>query len=196
MSEPQFTFDRAALDILYPYVVPKSWVEYAGADALVSWPFSDDVRVVLVVDGAGMVRNVRPEDLEMISVSPDEAMDIAVQNLGRAWQAGQFEFGCATLKDGTRIGAARGNWMAPAGGLMLGNLFEALRGDLGCAELAAIAVNQECLFAFPIDEKTLGSTSLRIAVDDEFNGHRKPISRSWLLLNGSWPQPYPGVQSF
>jgi hypothetical protein len=35
-------------------------------------------------------------------------MDVAAQNLGRAWQSGQFEFGCATLKDGTRIGAARG----------------------------------------------------------------------------------------
>lgn len=196
MTESQFTFDRAALDILYPYVVPKSWVEYAGAHALVSWPFSDDVRVVLVVDGDGMVRNVRPEDLDAISISPEEAMDVAAQNLGRAWQSGQFEFGCATLKDGTRIGASRGNWMAPAGGLMLGNFFEALRDDLGSAELAAIAINQECLFAFPADQKTLASSSLRIAVDDEFKGHRKPISRSWLLLNGGWPKPYPGIQSF
>lgn len=196
MTESEFTFDRSTLDRLYPYVVPRSWVEYTGENALITWPFSEDVRVVLVVDSGSMVRNVRPEDLEKVSASPDEAMDLAAQNLGRAWQAGQFEFGCATLKDGTRIGAARGNWMAPAGGLMLGNFFEALRDDLGAEQFAAVALNQECLFAFPTDEKTLSSASLRMALDDEFKGHRKPISRSWLLLNGGWPQAYPGDRLF
>ncbi|OWT71479.1 hypothetical protein CEY04_23990 [Achromobacter sp. HZ28] len=56
---------------------------------------------------------------------------------------------------------------------------------------AAIAVNQDCLFAFPTDERTLASKSLRIAIDDEFRGHRKPVSQTWLRLGGGWPVEHP-----
>jgi hypothetical protein len=161
---------------IYPYVVPKSWVDHTTPDSLISWQVGRDVFIVLVFDGQGSVRNVRPEDLEA---------------LARAWQEKQFEFGAATLIDGTVIGCSRGNWMAPAGGLLLGNFHEGLAAQFGQTELAAIAVNQECLFAFPTDPKTLQSESLRIAINDEFTGHRKPISRTWLLLNGQWPKDHP-----
>lgn len=187
---------NAQLDLVYPYVVPDSWVTYTGGDSLLSWRVSSDVHVVLVFDGQGTVRNVRPQDLEALGVDEDAAFQAAAYNLAKAWEAEQFSLGSATLLDGIQIGCARGNWMAPAAGLVLGNFHAALSQQFGGSEFVAVAVNQECLFAFPADERTLASKSLRIAIDDEFNGHRKPISRQWLLLNGQWPEQYPGMQLF
>ncbi len=183
-------------ELIYPYIVPRSWVEYASADSLISWQMSDEVWMILVFDGDGSVRNVRPEDLAELELDAAQAFDLAAHNLAAAGYAEQFSIGCATLQDGTEIGCVRGNWMAPAAGLMFGHFHAALREQFGCTEFAAVAVNQECMFAFPTDEKTLASVSLRMAIDDEFTGHRKPISRAWLLLDGQWPRSYPGEQAF
>lgn len=184
-------FSEATLRSMYPYVVPASWIEHVTPDAVISSPFSDDVHMVLVVDCQGAVRNVRPEELESIGCSAEDAFTIAAENLGAAWRAGQFNFGIATLLDGVEIGGARGNWMAPAGALILGNFYNTLVEHFGTTEFAAVALNQETLFAFPTDPATLASASLRQALEDEFRNHHKPISRSWLLLNGDWPSRYP-----
>lgn len=189
-------FTRKHLDLVYPYVVPKSWVEYVGEESLFTWAFSEEVRMVLVVDGSGTVRNLRPQDLEAVGETAESAFGIAAHNLAAAYQRQEFELGIATLKDGTQIGGARGNWMAPAGGLMIGNLYESMKENFRGEEFAAVAPNQQCLFAFPLDEATLRSESLRLAVDDEFKSGVKPISRSWLLLNGEWPCEYPYDPSF
>jgi len=190
MESPSSWFDESSLDILYPCVVPKSWVQRTGEASLVSFQFSDDVRVVLVVDSEDALRPVNPADLEALEVSPEEAFSLATDNLGVAWQRGAFEFVAETLKDGTRIAMSQGNWMAPAGGLLLLDFFEALKNDFATDRFAAVALNQECLFAFPTDERTLRSTSLLVAIEEQINGHRQPISRSLLLLEGSWPRAF------
>lgn len=189
------TFSESTLKSVYPYVVPKSWIDYTSPDAVVSFPFSDEVHMILVVDGQGTVRNVRPEDLDSINHSKDDAFTIAAENLGAAWNSDQFQFGIATLLDGVEIGGSRGNWMAPAGALILGNFYQALAEHFNCSEFAAVAVNQQFLLAFPTDPRTLESASLRQAIDDEFTGHPKPISRSWLLLNGEWPSTFSAEKS-
>lgn len=185
-----------ASDLLYPYVVPTSWVDFASADAVVSWQLADDVHIVLVFDGSGTVRTASPRAISELELGPDDAFDVAAYNLGLAWKRLAFQVGTATLVDGTRVGCARGNWMAPAAGLLFGNFYAELVDEFQCASLAAVAVNQNCLFAFPTDATTLSSQSLRIVLDDEFLGHPKPISRQWLLLDGSWPQQYPDLQPF
>jgi hypothetical protein len=189
-------FTRKHLDLIYPYVVSKSWVEYAGESSLLTWAFSDDVRMVLVVDGNGAVRNLRQQDLELVGETAETAFDIAAHNLAGAYQRQEFQLGIATLKDGVEIGGARGNWMAPAGGLMIGALYETMKERFHTEEFVAIAVNQQCLFAFPLDEVTVSSESLRLAVEDEYRGGLKPISKSWLRLNGQWPSEYPHAPNF
>lgn len=190
-KQPSKETERPSLDLIYPYVVPKTWVEHAGEDALVTWPFSDDVRAVIVVDGKGTVRNLRPEDLEVLGETDESIFDIATRNLFRSFEQREFQLGLPTLLDGIQIGCARGNWMAPSGGLMLGTLYEAMKAQFCAEEFAAVVVNQECLFAFPTDERTMASKSLRAAIEDEFRGHRKPVSRAWLKLDGSWPSEHP-----
>ena len=183
-------FDESSLDAMYPCVVPKSWVVRAGESSLVGFQFSDEVRVVLVVDTEESLRTVNPADLDALEVSPEAAFSLATDNLGEAWQRGAFEFTAETLKDGTRIALSQGNWMAPAGGLLLLDFFEALKNDFSTDRFAAVALNQECLFAFPIDERTLKSTALLVAMEEQINGHRQPISRSLLLLEGNWPRAF------
>jgi hypothetical protein len=181
------------LESIFPYVVPASWVGHAGSDSLISWGVSSDVFIVLVFDGNGTVRNVRPEDLLEMRLDEGEAFQIAAHNLAKAWHAGKIDIGIATLLDGTKIGCARRSWMAPAAAMILGDFHSTLAEQFGGTDFVAVAVNQECLFAFSIDETILRSESLRLAIDDEFNGHRKPISRQ---LNGEWPQQYSGQQLF
>jgi len=94
------------------------------------------------------------------------------------------------LKDGTRIAISQGNWMAAAGGLLLVDFFEALKNDFEAERFAAVALNQECLFAFPTDERTLRSTALLVAMEEQINSHPQPISRSLLLLDGKWPRAF------
>jgi hypothetical protein len=179
---------------LFPYVVPASWVRHTGADAVISWDISSDVLVILVFDMDGTVRNVRPDDLAALALSDGEAFDIAARNLAMAWNAGRIDLGSATLADGTLVGCARGSWMAPAAGLLLGDFHAALAEQFGTPALVAVAVNQECLFAFPADARTLASASLRMALDDGFTKHHKPISRQWLWMDGQWPRQYSGAQ--
>lgn len=183
-------FDESSLDVLYPCVVPKSWVQRTGEASLVGFQFSDEVRVILVVDSDDALRPVNPADLEALDISPEQAFSLATDNLGVAWQRGAFEFVAETLKDGTRIAVSQGNWMAPAGGLLLLDFFEALKNDFATDRFAAVALNQECLFAFPTDERTLRSTALLVAIEEQINGHRQPISRSLLLLEGGWPRAF------
>jgi hypothetical protein len=133
---------RNDLNLVYPYVVPRSWVDYAGRDALVTWEFAEDVHMVLVTDRLESVQNVRPQDLDSVNETLESAFEIAAQNLARAFQQQAFQMGDATLRDGKQIGFARGNWMAPAGGLMLGALYQRLQQLFRQDEFAAIAVNQ------------------------------------------------------
>ncbi|WP_398491874.1 hypothetical protein [Variovorax sp.] len=189
------SFTRDDLNLVYPYIVPKSWVDYAGKDALVTWEFSEDVRMVLVVDRLGTVQNVRPQDLEKVHETSDSLFEIATENLSKSFQQQEFEIGGATLLDGREVGYSRGSWMAPAGGLMLSALYQGLQQQFKQDEFAAIAVNQQFLLAFPLDEDTLNSDSLRLAVDDEWRAP-KPISQSWLLLDGQWPREYPYTPTF
>jgi hypothetical protein len=190
---PQFSRDELAR--VYPYVVSKSWVEHVGASSLLAREFSDDVRVVLVIDDNDTMRTVRPQDLESVGETRESAFDIAGRNLIAAYDRQAFELGFATLADGVQVGCARGSWLAPAGGLMLGSLYEAMKTHFGGEEFAAIAVNQQYLLAFPADPKTLASAALRKAVEEGFR-HEKPISRAWLVLDGQWPRAYPREQAF
>ena len=96
-----------AQDLLYPYVVPTSWVDFASTDALVSWQLADDVHIVLVFDGSGTVRTASPRAISELQLNPDDAFDVAAYNLGLAWKRLEFQVGMATLADGTRIGCAR-----------------------------------------------------------------------------------------
>lgn len=196
MTAVSMTFDASTLQRIYPYVVSRTWIDHVGADHVVSVPFTDEVHMVLVVDDHGSVHNVQPEDLHAVRTSPEEALEIASHNLGRAWQAGEFSIGTAELLDDRLVGGVRGSWMAPAGGLVLRNLYDTLVDTFDHDEFVAVAVNQQFLVAFPTDEATLASASLRQMIDDEFTGDVKPISRSWLLLDGDWPRAYPGPAAF
>lgn len=137
-----------------------------------------------------------PEDLTNAGLGADQAFDLAANNLAKALQQGDFQIGIAVLADGVEIGCARGNWMAPAGGLVIGNFHAMLSEHFGGSQFVAVAINQQCLFAFPKSEVTLASFSLRRAIEDEYEGSHKPISRSWLLLDGTWPRAFPGRSSF
>ena len=196
MTASSLIFDASALQRVYPYVVSRAWIDYAGADHVIAFSFSDDVHAILVVDDHGSVRNVRPEDLHAVRTSPEEALEIASHNLGMAYQRDEFSIGMGELVDGTRIAGARGSWMAPAGGLILSILYDAMADAFDQQEFVAVAANQQFVIAFPADEATLASASLRQMIDDEYTGEAKPISRAWLLLDGSWPKAYPGLAAF
>ncbi|WP_281718243.1 hypothetical protein [Pandoraea apista] len=188
--------DAAAHLHVYPYVVSRPWVDAHDPEGDVSEPFSDDVFVTLVLDGPGGLRRLQSQDLHEASLTFEATFAQAASNLSRAWSARHFEFGIARLDDGTLIGGCRGNWMAPAGGLVLGNLYQSMVEHFQVPEFAAVAVNRTFLLAFPTDEKTLSSLALRQLVEEGASGAILPISRSWLRLDGDWPSAYHGEPAF
>ncbi len=181
---------------LYPYVVERGWVDTHDPQGEVSEPFSDDVFVTLVLDGPAGLRRLRAQDLLEAGLTFEAVFAQAASNLSRAWSARHFEFGITRLDDGTLIGGCRGNWMAPAGGLVLGNLYQSMVEHFEVPEFAAIAVNRTLLIAFPTDTKTLSSLALRQLVEEAASGAILPISRTWLRLDGDWPSAYRGVPAF
>lgn len=188
--------DAAAHLHVYPYVVSRPWVDAHDPEGDVSEPFSDDVFVTLVLDGPGGLRRLQSQDLHEAGLTFEATFAQAASNLSRAWSARHFEFGIARLGDGTLIGGCRGNWMAPAGGLVLGNLYQSMVEHFQVPEFAAVAVNRTFLLAFPTDEKTLSSLALRQLVEEGASGAILPISRSWLRLDGDWPSAYHGEPAF
>jgi hypothetical protein len=189
MAQSSPGFDESSLELLYPCVVPKSWFRRA-APSRMYWQFSEDVHLIIVVDGDDALSSVGPEDLALLGVSQQQCLSIATENLSAAWERGEFEFISTELKDGTRLGVSQGNWMAPAGGLLLVDFFEGLRNEFNADRFAAVALHQECLFAFPTDQRTLGSTALLVEIEQQINSHHQPISRSLLLLDGRWPRAF------
>ncbi|WP_150589547.1 hypothetical protein [Pandoraea eparura] len=188
--------DASSHSRLYPYVVQRAWVDAHDPQGEVSEPFSDDVFVTLVFDGPAGLRRLQREDLCAAGLTFEEAFTQAASNLSRAWTARHFEFGIARLDDGTPIAGCRGNWMAPAGGLVLGNLYQSMVEHFEVTDFAAVAVNRTLLLAFPTDAKTLSSLALRQLVEGASSGAILPIARSWLRLDGEWPSAYRGVPAF
>ncbi|MBN4675126.1 hypothetical protein HUS70_12685 [Pandoraea nosoerga] len=188
--------DAAAHAHLYPYVVERAWIDAHDPAADVSEPFSDDVFVTLVLDSAHGLRRLRGPDLAGAGLTFEAAFEHAASNLARAWTARHFEFGIARLDDGTMIGGSRGNWLAPAGALVLGNLYRSMVEHFGVKEFAAVAVNRTFLVAFPTDAKTLASLALRQLIEAGSGGAIVPISRAWLRLDGDWPSAYRGTPAF
>lgn len=181
---------------VYPYVVQRTWVDTHDPAGDVSEPFSDDVFVTLVLDGPSGLRRLQGQDLQAAGLTFEAAFAQAASNLSRAWTARHFEFGIARLDDGTLVGGSRGNWMAPAGALVLGNLYQSMVEHFERKEFAAVAVNRTFLVAFPTDAKTLASLALRQLIEGASNGAILPISRSWLRLDGDWPSAYRGIPAF
>ena len=188
--------DAASHAHLYPYVVQRAWVDVHDPQGEVSEPFSDDVFVTLVLDGTAGLRRLQGEDLRSAGLTFEAAFAQAASNLARAWKAGHFEFGIARLDDGTPIAGCRGNWMAPAGGLVLGNLYQSMVEHFEVTDFAAVPVNRTLLLAFPTDAKTLSSLALRQLVEGAASGAILPIARTWLRLDGEWPSAYRGVPAF
>lgn len=190
------SLDPAAHPHVYPYVVQRTWVDTHDPEGDISEPFSNDVFVTLVLDGPAGLCRLQPRDLQEAGLTFEAAFAQAASNLSRAWSARHFEFGIARLDDGTFIGGCRGNWMAPAGGLVLGNLYQSMVEHFDMPEFAAVAVNRTFLLAFPTDTKTLSSLALRQLVEEGATGAILPISRSWLRLDGDWPSAYRGEPAF
>ncbi|AIU29133.2 hypothetical protein LV28_23425 [Pandoraea pnomenusa] len=188
--------DTASHPHVYPYVVTRAWVDEHDPAGDVSEPFSNDVFVVLVLDGPRGLRRLQARDLHAAGLTFEEAFSQAASNLSRAWTARHFEFGIARLDDGTMIGGCRGNWMAPAGGLVLGNLYQSMVDHFEVREFAAVALNRTFLLVFPTDPKTLGSLALRQLAEEASSGAILPISRTWLRLDGDWPSAYRGTPAF
>jgi hypothetical protein len=181
---------------LYPYVVERAWVETHDPAGDVSEPFSDDVFVTLVLEGPRGLRRLQGADLDAAGLTFETAFAHAASNLSRAWTARHFEFGIARLDDGTMIGGSRGNWLAPAGALVLGNLYRSMVEHFGVKVFAAVAVNRTFLVAFPTDARTLSSPALRQLVEAGSGGAILSISRTWLRLDGDWPSAYRGTPAF
>lgn len=187
---------NASAETLFPYVVPAGYVDWVDSGMWRSWPVSEDVAVALVFDCDGLVRNARPEELEELGLDEGEAFDRAAENLAKAYWDQKFDIGHAALDDGVEIACAQGSWMAPAAGLIFRTFYEKMQEQFGANEFIGIALNQELLIAFPPDERTLASRALQNMVEDRFANHRKPISRSWLLLDGGWPRGFSGNRTF
>ncbi|WP_353190019.1 hypothetical protein [Pandoraea pnomenusa] len=188
--------DAASHPHIYPYVVSRAWVDAHDPEGDVSEPFSDDVFVTLVLDGPMGLRQLHGKDLTAAGLTFEAAFGQGASNLSRAWTARHFEFGIARLDDGTLIGGCRGNWMAPAGGLVLGNLYQSMVEHFHMTEFAAVALNRTFLLVFPTDSRTLSSLALRQLAEEASSGAILPISRSWLRLDGDWPSAYRGSPAF
>lgn len=187
----------ASIGALYPWVVPGSYIDLSDSEMLLNRPFSEDVHLALAFDGKGIVRNARRHELATFGLDEDAAFRKACENLAWSCKAEEVAIGVLELDDGTEIGIVRDSWKAPAAALVLGDIHDYLSNELGARELVGIAVNQQTFVAFSPDEWTLASGALRKFVDEQFrNGNGKPLSRSWLMYDGSWARAWPRLTAF
>lgn len=80
-----------------------------------TWEFSEDVRMVLVIDRLGTVQNVRPQDLEKVHETPDSLFEIATENLSKSFEQQEFEIEAPRCWTGVRLAIPAGaGWRRPA----------------------------------------------------------------------------------
>jgi hypothetical protein len=186
-----------SIEALFPYVIPAGYVDWTEPGMWDSWTFSPEVHLGLAFHRNNMIRSARPAELAALGLDSDAAFDRASENLTREMSADNVGVqGVLGLRDGLDIVVSQGSWMAPAVGLLVREFYEFAAANLRSKVLGAIVVHQQLLVVFPLTEAAARSVALRKFVDDEYKAARKPVSRSWLTLDGGWPQPLEGLQPF
>lgn len=189
-------FGEPSRNTLVLWVVPSGYVLWTEQEMWVPEPISDEVTMVLAFDNGTIIRNASQRELEALGLNEREAFELAVTNTFKSYWSGEVEWGLKQLSDGTQFGMSAGSNRAPATALLGRNFFEYLQDHFGADSFVAVVPNQETLIAFPADDATLASRELRDLVMRLMNHHPKPVSRSWLLMDGNWPRAYPGRSDF
>lgn len=183
-------------NMLVHWVVPSGYVHWTDPEMWVAKPISDDVTMVLAFDNGSIIRNASLREVEALGLSETEAFELALDNTFKSWINGEVGLSLIELPDGTQLGISTGSKRAPAIALLGSTFFELLQDHFGTDHFIAVVPNQDTLIAFPADNATLASRDLRGLVMRMTTGHAKPVSRSWLLMDGNWPRAYPGRSDF
>lgn len=171
---------------LLPYIVPPGYVEgqRVAPDGLVRH-LGHDVYVMLVHDLEGLCRNVLPEELDG---TPQEAYDIAIDNLVRLVRAKEIEMAVLKGPRDEPFIVAEGHWTAAAC-ILLPRLFELASEALSADVLLAAVPSRGSLLVFRLIDDRYTDEMRRFMRRAE-RGETKLVSNSVFTLTAAGASPH------
>jgi hypothetical protein len=176
-SPPQVT---PSPDKIYPYVVSKEYLSHGAPQPDgITRPLGHDLYIVLVHDLDGMVRNVLPDDLKTLGLTPSEAQAKADANLGtlistQTVKSTVFPSG----PQGKPFALFGGHWAAASAATWTG-LYGALSKALGSETLVVSIPHREAMLIFREGDSSYIQAMKTMIRDKEADG-KKPLT--WELF--------------
>jgi hypothetical protein len=171
-------------DDIYPYLVTSAYPEWGGGTEA---PIGHGIRVTIVVDLEGMVRNLTSADLRELGMSWDDAMKRALENLDRleverVIQMQLYDEG----PSGQPFILVGGHWTAAA--FLLSRKLQPLATEaLRTRDLCASVPNREALLVFPKGSRGTRD-SMRAMIREKEADSAKPLTWDLFELTENGPR--------
>lgn len=103
-----------ARENVFLYVAPESYLDEIGDGNFVVWDLGQGLAITLAGDIGSSVRGISPDELEALGVLQDEVWSIAIHNVDRLFQNGEFQFKLGNLTSGVEAFIVCNHWLASA----------------------------------------------------------------------------------
>lgn len=103
-----------ARENVFLYVVPESYLDEIGDGNYVAWDFGQGLAITIAGDIGSSVRGISPNELESLGFLQDEIWSVAIHNVDRLFQSGEFQFKLGNLTSGVEAFIVCNHWLASA----------------------------------------------------------------------------------
>ncbi len=176
-------------DSLYPYIVPKDYLQYQKPEDFARG-LGHDVYAVLMKELGGVAGNVTANELSSLKLSSDEAYTIALRNLEKLFKGGIIKAQrFADGPSGKPFIVVAGHWDAAAVALLAGFADFAKR-NTGQEDVWLSIPRQGISLVFPAGDATHRAAVQGFVKEHEGNA-RKPITLGLFTFQGASLTPLP-----
>jgi hypothetical protein len=150
----------------------------------ISYELGHKIYVSLVVDLDGLVTNLRLQDLKTLSLTPDQAHALALQNLEREWKAGRLKPTGFATPTGQKFVLVPDNWLASSC-ILLPQLSSLANSYLGGSGPVLVSVpHRNTMLVFPIGTAESRAEMRAIIRDRESNQPHPRTMELFQVENG------------
>jgi hypothetical protein len=172
--------------ILYPYVVPATYLQHGGQD--LSRPLGHGMHVALVPDFGTTVQSATGQNLHDLRLSVDQARRVALQNLERLVASQQVKMAVLPSGPGSKPFVLVGGHWAAATSILLPNLAHTVAVPLGTQDLCASIPHREAMPIFSCGDRAYRD-SMRALVQERESRGGKPLTFGLFRLSENGVEP-------
>lgn len=172
---------------LYPYLVPETYEQLAGAASGFYRPIGGGIVAAVVRELPNSVASLSPRDLDEMAQDEDAVWEIAMHNLHRELSEGRIVVQTIDFPGGGQGLLIGPHWVA-ASVLLHTGAYPWFEEALGSSDLAAVVANREALFLYSRSADPEVLRGADIFEREALANVVKPLGPVRFALNGDGPE--------